>query len=90
MCTISNNTRSVNHFYNPSKNSDQMTPKLIGSYGLSNVNILLVDNILLCSFTRQNFVANVSNYFNTNKPYEYYLLTAKGVIIENRRFFFQI
>ena len=78
MCTITNGSASVNHFYNPIKNSDIIPrPKLIGSYGLSNINISLDENILTCSFTRENMVQNVSNYFNTDSPNEYYLLTAK-------------
>jgi hypothetical protein len=85
MCTIANETASVNHYYNPSKNSDQLMPQLIGSYGLSNVNISLEDNTLTCSFTRENMVKNVTNYFSTNQPYEYYLLTAKGIIKDNSK-----
>jgi hypothetical protein len=47
MCTITNGSASVNHFYNPIKNSDIIPrPKLIGSYGLSNINISLDENIL--------------------------------------------
>lgn len=86
MCTIANGSASVNHFYNPIKNSDVIIrPKLIGSYGLSNINISVDGTAITCSFTRENIVPNVSHYFNTDSPNEYYLLTAKGIIQDNSK-----
>ena len=88
MCAITNGSASVNHFYNPIKNSDTIRPELVGSYGLSNINISVDGNIFTCSFTRENIVQNVNHYFNTDNPNEYYLLTAKGIIQDNSKIYF--
>lgn len=61
-------------------NSGPMRPKLLSeenpSIGLSNPSFELNDKKFTCYFSRQNFLSNVDNYFNTN--ISYFILFARG------------
>jgi hypothetical protein len=85
ICMINNGVESVNHYYTYEAHS---SPSLLGSNGISNASLLVNDHLLMCSFTRQNKM-NTTNFFDLSFPNTYYLLLAKGDIIDGGFSFFQ-
>ena len=83
LCKISSSKMSIENYYNSKAYKE---PILLDvnhpSIGFSNIKLSLQDDIFTCSFTRENFISNISNYFSMNN--NYYLLFASGKITNGK------
>ena len=83
LCKISSSKMSIENYYNSKAYKE---PILLDvnhpSIGFSNIKLSLQDDVFTCSFTRENFISNISNYFSMNN--NYYLLFASGKITNGK------
>ncbi|CAF0906542.1 unnamed protein product [Brachionus calyciflorus] len=79
-CKINGNTRTLERLYNQGYSQPGLLVSNKISYGLSNINIDLTNNILTCSFRRAKADSTIVNYFNLNSGNMYYLIFARGSV----------
>ena len=76
VCQVnSNGTVSLIHYYNLDGDSVFLLDSNL-TIGFSNIATSIINGVVQCSFTRINYINNVTRYFNIANPY--YILTAYG------------
>ena len=76
ICKNNDGKSSVEHYYLNGYLPEYLDP-VNPSVGISNSRIMIDEGYMICSFTRDNFVSNVNNYYDTLN-FEAYLLVAFG------------
>lgn len=78
MCKNSNKEKSIQRYFNSGKfapsHLDPRDPEL----GISDPRILINNNFIICSFTRQKSNEKIQNYFDLSK--KFHILSAYGQI----------
>ncbi|CAF1037294.1 unnamed protein product [Brachionus calyciflorus] len=80
MCKYASTSSStIEHYFNPHKEkTSEVLDSKNRSIGLSNLNITLSNDFLVCAFKRQKTAQDNPKYYDLNKMY--YLLIAKGYL----------
>ena len=85
MCKNSNGILTVEHYQNVAKSTPQLLDRNDPALGYSNIRISLINDVLMCSFTRaKNGYSHIANYYDLSKPF--HILTASGPIIDGINF----
>ncbi len=89
VCRVNlDNSVAVEHHYNPNGHN---TPILLAeddpSIGISKTSIVVMDDKLICSFSRLKSIQGNKKYFDLTAPNAYHLLLAKGRIHETGKCF---
>jgi hypothetical protein len=76
VCQVnSDGTVSLYHYYNIESNSVYLSDSNL-TIGFSNIATSITNGVAQCSFTRLNYINNITRYYDISKPY--YILTASG------------